>query len=748
MCGRKIEPTLREHTGLVAGDPEDRFTQFEGQTLRADFVRSLCSHPIPDVDRVTLNKVRIEGRLDLSRQHLKHGLRFTDCHFADDVDLSWANCDELIEFVDCRMTGLHADEIVATKGISALKCHLIRTSFAGAQIKEDLRLSETSLEHRPGRTAFNGPAMVVEGSVRLDGAKVSGEVLLASSHVGKDLDLRSARFDNGSGLALDATSVTVGGELRGDRDFRATGEVRLCWARATTVSFRRARLENPDGVALRADSLRAELGCYLDQGLRAEGTVRLVGAQIDGEVSCTASTFTSRCGAAIEAERLAAKDVYLDRGFHADGGVRLIGAVLTRQLTCTSGRFDNPAGVALDLTGLNCSGSAYLDRDPQCAHGFHADGQVRMCGAGIDEALVCTDGLFAHQGDVALDADGLTTTGDVRLDGTFRAIGRVRLSRATVGRQLVCSAGSFDSTESPALDLTGLVGRGDVLLNAGFRATGEVRLRDATVDRDVDLSDGHLEVSGTTALDAVNLHVGGTFTLRLAEPPSGLVDVRFATVQRLKDSRSSWPVAGTAMEGFTYQNVEDGISTDERLDILRHTTKFSLQPYQQLSRVYREAGRDKDERKVAIAGRVDYRKRDDQKWPARTWNRFLRHTVGYGYELWRPFVIALALIVLNFPIYHTAEHARLMEPVGGRTEQAHHDEMHCPGDFPCFNPLAYSVQLFIPVANLQEVDKWVPDATKGRWGTFLLGWTWLMVIIGWLLAVALGAGINEAIQRK
>ncbi|MDG9673593.1 hypothetical protein [Micromonospora sp. DH14] len=225
---------------------------------------------------------------------------------------------------------------------------------------------------------------------------------------------------------------------------------------------------------------------------------------------------------------MAAKDVYLDRGFHAHGGVRLVGAQLARQLTCTGGHFENPAGDALDLTGITCTGSVYLDQDPQREQCFHAHGRVRMCGASIGESLVCSSGLFEFPGGVALDADGLNAVGDVRLDQGFRAVGRVRLSRATVGRQLDCGASSFVSTENPALDLTGLVGHGDVLLTSGFRAAAEVSLRDATVERDVELSNAYLKGTGPTAFDAFGLRVGGTFTFQLAEPPKAIVDVRFA----------------------------------------------------------------------------------------------------------------------------------------------------------------------------------------------------------------------------
>ncbi len=719
-------------------------------SLSARLLTTICTDPGDRFkDPIVLIGAHVAERLDLSGLRLKRALSFRDCRFDNGVDLSRAVCGETIEFIGCTIDGLTADNIHSCKDISAVDCDIAGVSFADAHLEKDLRLTKSRLTHRPSCAAFYGPDMVIEGGLFLNHTKVTGSVTLDSSYIAQDLDCRGAQFRNEPAPAIDANWVHVGREFRCDEGFRADGEVRLCWARADLLSFRNATLHNPNGLALRADSLHVTIGCYLDRNFQATGRVRLVGAQIDGELSCTGGSFDGRADAAIEAERLTAKDVYLDRGFRAQGAVRLVGAMLGRQLTCTGGHFTNVAGrPALDATGLICQGSVYLDKDPPSATGFTAHGQVRLSGASVTEAVVCSGGLFECDKGVALDADGLTTDGDVMLDQDFRATGQVRLSRATVGRQLSCADGVFTGSGIPALDLTGMVGQGDVLLTNGFRAIGAVSLRDARIARDVNLSGGYLADTGNTALDAFGLQAGGSLILLPAEKPTKIVDLRYASVQRLKDSVTSYPEDLVELEGLTYRSIENNPPYEDRIKILSRMRTYSRQPYLQLSKIYREAGQEIPEREVAVAGLKQLRKKDKLPRHSKVWNLFMWLTVRYGYRLYQPFLIALPFVLLNMIFYHSAEHHNLMEPVGTRTaERPHTDTTHCPENYPCFNPVAYSVQLLIPAVNLYQVDKWIPDASKS-WGTPLLFWTWVMILAGWVLAFSLVAAINQALRKE
>jgi hypothetical protein len=72
----------------------------------------------------------------------------------------------------------------------------------------------------------------------------------------------------------------------------------------------------------------------------------------------------------------------------------------------------------------------------------------------------------------------------------------------------------------------------------------------------------------------------------------------------------------------------------------------------------------------------------------------------------------------------------------------------CPAGYPCFNPFVYSFQMLIPGLDLREATYWWPDATIAPSGFLLVLYTWLMIILGWVLATAVFAGITQLFRRR
>ena len=81
-------------------------------------------------------------------------------------------------------------------------------------------------------------------------------------------------------------------------------------------------------------------------------------------------------------------------------------------------------------------------------------------------------------------------------------------------------------------------------------------------------------------------------------------------------------------------------------------------------------------------------------------------------------------------------------------------------DYPSFNAVFYSLDIFVPLINLHQVDYWLPNAN--RWCDSLIGattvgpipgglllYTYLLThkAIGWLLSTLLVAGLAGAIRN-
>jgi hypothetical protein len=97
---------------------------------------------------------------------------------------------------------------------------------------------------------------------------------------------------------------------------------------------------------------------------------------------------------------------------------------------------------------------------------------------------------------------------------------------------------------------------------------------------------------------------------------------------------------------LTYSGLPAGISPEQWLRLLwKATPSYAAQPYQQLAAAHRAAGHDGEARAVLMA------QRDDQIHRApltrrgeRSWARFTRVTLGYGYQPWRALIGLLAIV--------------------------------------------------------------------------------------------------------
>jgi hypothetical protein len=593
-----------------------------------------------------------------------------------------------------------------------------------------------------GGQAFCGQDLRVGGTLFLDGEdfRARGEVCLSSARIDGQLNCRHGSFSNESGRSISADHMVVGGDVLLEEGFSADGEVCVQWAKVGRLRATGGSFSSATRYALHADALRAN-GVYLDRSFRATATVRLVGANITGELCCTQGTFDNPSSRALDAERIVVEDVYLDHGFTARGEVRFNDAEISRQFNASKGDFQNDRSreYSLDCDGLRCGGAVFLNE------GFRAVGTVSLTGAEIKSELNCTAGSFITPAGYALFADGMTTPGIVYLDHGFRATGEVRFARATIGRQLVCTKGVFDNQHGTALDLTGLIAPGDVLANKGFHATGKVRMRNADITRDLDFTRAQLH--GGEGLDARGIKVGGCLTWKMDQAPEGLVDLSSGQISRLDDTMPSWRDKRYLLAGLNYRPTMDGgqdvVTVDQRLDWLLKTRDYSGTAYQQLAQAYRLTGDESTAEKITIANLQDLRKRGKLRRRAWAWNKFLDVTVGYGYRLHRPFLALLVLGLLGAVLYHLGERAGLIYSTSGNR----HAPACYPG-YPCFNPFVYSFQLLIPGLDLRQANYWLPNSDNHPWGPLLMLYTWLMIILGWVLATAVIAGITQLFRRR
>lgn len=208
------------------------------RTVRAGTIRALllgAGEKTPGrYPAVRLRGARVTGRLDLMGATVGYALVCEDCYF-----------EAPLRFVES-----------STKTVRIVGSRM--PSFNGARMRVE--------------GILNFFRSRIETGVRLDRAKVAGEVTLRGAEVGRDAD----------GLAVAADGLAVDGNLECNAGFTAGGVVRLRGARITgSLNLDDARLTVPGPLALDARNLGVD-GWFVARR-----------AAVDGEFGVTARGSTA-----------------------------------------------------------------------------------------------------------------------------------------------------------------------------------------------------------------------------------------------------------------------------------------------------------------------------------------------------------------------------------------------------------------------------------------------------------------------
>ena len=362
-----------------------------------------------------------------------------------------------------------------------------------------------------------------------------------------------------------------------------------------------------------------------------------------------------------------------------------------------------------------------------CGKGFKAHGEVRLLSAHIGGQLNLTGAILGNQDGPAatsktqnrpaLDAAGITVDQDMLCGEGFKARGEVRLVLAHIGGVLAFLGATLENQSGPALNADALtVGRA-MICGKGFKARGEVRLTLAHIGGELELTGTTLENESGIALNAEWLTVDQAMTCKEDFRAHGEVNLVNAKVGSLLDEPGSWPMT-MHLRGFVYELPEDDqVTMQQRLGWLTLSDGgYVPQMYDQLATAYRNAGREDDARRVAIA------KQRRRRHPLNPLNWVWYATVGYGYRTWLAGVWLAAFLAVGTWVFSRAHMT---------ATQAHP---------PAFHAFAYAADVILPIVDLGQKSAWTPEGIA-------LYWSWGLTCAGWVLTTAVVAGLTGVLKR-
>ena len=768
--------------------------------IRASVIAAICTSPAAfeymHPGGLRLMGARIEGSLDLENVNFPFPLRFHKCLFEQKINLPFARITEL-EFSGCctKDINLHGSTVIGrlllTKGFHAMgmvnlansiigdnvDCQggwfeksgsypLIATRMKaggdvifnngfiaiggidlyGLELKGNLVCEDCKFENAGG-VALDGTAMKVGGSIILrNGFVANGLVRFQGAVVDGSLDCTSGKFENLEGYAIDAERIKVGDAVFFREGFEANGGVRLFGARVGSLECDNGKFIKPEGYAINAEWMKVVGAILFRKGFEVKGEVRLLRTEVGGNFECSNGKFENTGGCAILAERMKiGGSIFMKNGFEAKGDVNLLGAEVDGNLECINGKFENPDGYAIFAAEMKIRGNILLRK------AFDAKGEVCFSRVEAGGDLNCDNGRFEKIDGYALNAEMLKVNGNISFQDGFIAEGGVQLSHVEIGKNLIFTDCKLEKKGDIALFAPFMNVKDNILFQNGFEVIGGVVLVGTRVGQNLIFRDSKLSNPGSEVFNCTNCQIDNTFAWsNLREKPVGDIVLENVYTSIFEDEPNSWPDnACIRMDGFQYVSITTettrNINNRLRWLELQAPGHFSTQPYEQLIKVYRSMGLERQAKQVGIAKQNALRKHGDLDFLSKAWNWILGSFIDHGYSPWKALRLMIVLILLGWVVFDLAFQEGVMtltkEPItfierGIKIEIPYYK----------FNPTVYSIDVLVPFLDLQQESYWLPNNSIPGGQKFLV-YYWIHLSLGWFLTTMAVAAFTGIIKK-
>lgn len=530
--------------------------------------------------------------------------------------------------------------------------------------------------------------------------------------------------------------------------------------------------EKPQLLQLNADGL-AIVGCTLVAGMNAArlnitGNVTLNGSRIDGKVSlsggdirghlsCTQATLRNEGGSAFKAQGLKVASSLLLEGTTATGLVSLLGAQIGGQLVCIGAAFHNPDGHALNAQSTIVQGDAFLRY-------VTTVGEVSFLGAEVSGVLDCSHADMRNPDKHALNVQRLV----VKEGFIWRRIkgvsGAVDLTSAHVGDL-------WDDPESWALcDKLFLSGFIYDVLHGGIDVADRLAwLKKGAVSRREFYPQPYEQLA------------------KLLRDTGHRSDARAIMVAKEKEqrkaSRTRWRREAAWRDALLDASDLSGDAQAEAIAAL--AARRPNDPQLDRLVLLHPAEEAADFVPPLTLQHAQTQFRGEQRWHNLrvTWrtagsliaDKIFGVVVGYGHKPERSFFMLLALVLCGWFLAAKAWDAGDFAPTAGpilMSESwqalATDERIENPAlvwsekymlspegvpvltagrDYETFNPVAYAVDLVVPIVALGQEAAWAPSTTRGPWGWWLWWARWWLIALGWIVTAIGAAAVTGVIRR-
>ncbi len=406
---------------------------------------------------------------------------------------------------------------------------------------------------------------------------------------------------------------------------------------------------------------------------------------------------------------------------------------------------------------------------------FTAIGEVSLVSIKIENSLCCDHASF--NAEAALKCNGMVVKSNVLFINEFRANGRVSLSGAQIGGKFECKRAIFNNQNKTSLQTDGMTVSGAFDFRDSHANDSVISLASAKIGRLID--DKESWTNTELILDGfVYDRLTGSHTFTDAK------------------SRINW-----LKKQSPAHLGSDGYGKE-----------FKPQPWLQLQKTFRETGHFEAARQVGIAFEQQLRQANligqtpedwckPRKWLTRRSSRFFHWLfgwlIGYGYRPLRLFFYMIAIWLIcgfiywgaavygnngngvfapsNPLVFQNPEYAVCVPDSNeAKAEKSKSVCTTLPAiqgagnwylcaklreEYTGFSPFAYSLDLILPLVDLQQEHDWAPmiPTPQNNWFDELTAFSlkhvtrlvvWFEILFGWIASLLLVAVVSGLTKRR
>lgn len=384
----------------------------------------------------------------------------------------------------------------------------------------------------------------------------------------------------------------------------------------------------------------------------------------------------------------------------------------------------------------------------------------------------------------SFDAFRLMCESDIFLTDGFEAQGKVNFGSAEISGSLFCMKGQIINEKEDALICYRAKIYGDVFFNNGFELKGNLSFSSTEIKKSLIFS--KLKITGNCILTSAKIDT-------ITEKDNFWKENEFREFH---------------LDGLEYNHLSGkNLDSSTLVKWLEKMPEFKPQPYKQLARVLRNMGHNKEANDIMIDYNNKMRKKDYEEFKVEfkqaykislkeKWNFFkifiksifetlgflarliYEKTSGCGYKLIRVFITMFCVWLFCSLFYWNASKVAVFAPSNPLVFQKK-DFYQCnveltgtslfdmfnwkkysssnnwidskvDGEYTTFNPFWYSLDVILPIVDLQVEKDWGQYVPSNDWtlNDFTRWLMWFEILFGWIYSLILVAILSGLAKNE